>query len=60
MVNRLALAILSAAGLIGVAVMYLAVQPVSGSWQSLIFLGIFAMLGAITMLVLFRVWQSRR
>jgi ubiquinone biosynthesis protein len=60
MVNRLALAIISAAGLIGVAVMYLAVQPVFGSWQAFIFLGMFAVLGAMVLVVLFRVRQSRR
>jgi hypothetical protein len=60
MVNRLALAIISAAGLIGVAIMYLAVQPVFGSWQSIVFTGIFGVLAAMILLVLFRVRQSGR
>ena len=60
MVNRLALAVLSAAGLIGVAIMYLAVQPRFGSWQSIVFIALFTMLGAMILVVLFRVRQSRR
>jgi ubiquinone biosynthesis protein len=60
MVNRLAMAILSAAALVGVAVMFLAVQPVYGSWQSFAFIGIFALLGLMILIVLIRVRQSGR
>jgi ubiquinone biosynthesis protein len=60
MVNRLAMAIMSAAGLIGVAVMFLAVQPVFGSWQSIAFLTIFVLLGLMILIVLIRVRQSGR
>ena len=60
MVNRLAMAIISAAGLIGVAILYLAVQPVFGTWQSLFFIVVFAMLATMILLVLFRIRQSGR
>jgi ubiquinone biosynthesis protein len=60
MVNRLAMAIMSAAGLIGVAVMFLAVQPVFGSWQSIAFIAIFGLLGLMILIVLIRVRQSGR
>ena len=60
MINRLAVAIISAAGLIGVAILYLAVQPVSGGWQAAGFALAFTLLGIMATLVLFSVWRSGR
>lgn len=60
MINRLALAIMSAAGMIGLAVLYLAVQPVLYSWQGLLFLMAFMALTMTTFYVLIGIVRSGR
>lgn len=60
MVNRLALAILSAAGMIGLAVLHLAVQPSLNSWEGLIFLAGFVGLVVTILSVLISIVRSGR
>lgn len=58
MVNRLALAILSAAGMIGFAMLYLAMQPTFESWHGRLFGTAFLAIAAMTLTVLIRIWRS--
>lgn len=58
MVNRLALAILSAAGMIGFAMLYLAMQPTFGSWHGWLFGTVFLAIAVMTLTVLVRIWRS--
>lgn len=58
MVNRLALAILSAAGMIGFAMLYLAMQPTFGTWHGWLFGTAFLAIAAMTLTVLIRIWRS--
>ncbi|HWV25478.1 MAG TPA: AarF/UbiB family protein, partial [Thermomicrobiales bacterium] len=60
MVNRLALAILSAAGMIGLAMLYLAVHPTFGSWHGWVFGIAFVAIAGMTLSVLIRIRGSGR
>lgn len=60
MVNRLALAILSAAGMIGLSMLYLAVHPKFGSWHGWVFGGAFVAIAGMTLTVLIRIRGSGR
>ncbi len=58
MVNRLALAIMTAAGMIGFAMLYLAVQPGFGTWHGWLFTGAFLLIAGLTVVLLFRIRGS--
>lgn len=58
MVNRLALAILSAAGMIGLAMLYLAIHPTFGSWHGWVFGIAFLAITGMTLTVLIRIRGS--
>lgn len=58
MVNRLALAILCAAGMIGLAMLYLAVHPTFGSWYGWVFGAALAAIASMTLWVLVRIRGS--
>lgn len=58
MVNRLALAVMSAAGMIGLAMLYLAVHPSFSSWHGWFFGIAFAAIAAMCIRVLIRIRGS--
>lgn len=60
MVNRLALAILSAAGMVGFSMLYLAMQPTFSTWHGWLFGTAFLAIAAMTLTVLVRIWRSGR
>jgi ubiquinone biosynthesis protein len=60
MVNRLALAILTASAGIGLAILYQATQPSFGSWKGGFFIVGFAGVTVIGFLLLIAIWRSGR
>jgi ubiquinone biosynthesis protein len=60
MVNRIALAVVCAAGAIGASIIFLAVQPVLFSLTGWLFVVLFALLGLMAANVLWRIWRSGR
>lgn len=60
MVNRIALAVICAAGAIGASILFLAVQPVMFSFTGWLFVLLFGLLALMTGNVLWRIWRSGR
>lgn len=60
MVNRIALAVVCAAGAIGASIIFLAVQPVLFSFTGWLFIVLFTLLALMTGNVLWRIWRSGR
>lgn len=60
MVNRLALAILTAGGGVGLAILYTSTQPALASWLGAFFILGFAGTTLVGLLLLFAIWRSGR